>query len=494
MYASDELAVLTVEQCYHADRLAAEAGVSGVALMEKAGRAVAEAIRARWSPAAIGGAVVVLCGPGNNGGDGFVVARLLAAAGWPVRLGLLGERSRLAGDAAHHAARWEGPVEPLSTGLLPGAGLVVDALFGAGLTRPLEGTAAAVLTAAAEAGLPLVAVDVPSGLQGDSGAPLGEVVAAAVLTVTFFRPKPGHLLQPGRRLCGELLVADIGIPAAVLETIGPSLWRDDPALWLQAWRPRTAESHKYHFGHALLVGGAVMTGAARLAARAALRVGAGLVSLAAPVEALSVYQLASPSLIVRPGADSESLARLLRDARYNALLVGPGLEGGAETREAVETLLAAGRPCLLDAGALTAFAEEPGRLFAALRAPALLTPHDGEFRRLFPDLEGDRLARARAAAERSGAVLLLKGSDTAIAAPDGRAILVENAPPWLATAGSGDVLAGLGLGLLAQGLPTFEAAAAAAWLLGAAGTACGPGLISEDLPEALPRLRARLGR
>jgi len=494
MDARHELAVLTVEQCYRADRLAAEAGVSGAALMERAGRAVAEAIRARWSPTAIGGAVVVLCGPGNNGGDGFVVARLLAAAGWPVRLGLLGEPARLAGDAAHHAALWQGAIEPLSAALLQGAGLVVDALFGAGLARPLEGDAAAVLSAAAEAGLPLVSVDVPSGLQGDSGAPLGEVVAAAALTVTFFRPKPGHLLLPGRRLCGELLVADIGIPPAVLETIRPNLWRDDPALWLPAWRPRTAESHKYHFGHALLVGGGVMTGAARLAARAALRVGAGLVSLAAPPEALGVYQLASPSLIVQPGADPRSLARLLQDRRYTALLAGPGLEGGSDTREAVEVLLAAGRACLLDAGALTAFAEEPGRLFAALRGPTLLTPHDGEFRRLFPDLEGDRLARARAAARRSGAVVLLKGADTAVAAPDGRAVLVENAPPWLATAGSGDVLAGLALGLLAQGLPAFEAAAAAGWLLGAAAEAFGPGLISEDLPEMMPRLRSRLAR
>lgn len=494
MSAIDDLAVLTVEQCYRADRLAAEAGVPGVALMERAGRAVAEAIRARWSPAALGGPVAVLCGPGNNGGDGFVAARLLAEAGWPVRLGLLGERERLSGDAAHHAALWEGPVEPLTAALLRGAGLVVDALFGAGLTRPLEGAAAAVLTAAADAGLPLVAVDVPSGLQGDSGVPLGGLAASATLTVTFFRPKPGHLLFPGRRLCGELLVADIGIPGAVLAAIEPRLWRDDPALWLPAWRPREAESHKYHFGHALLVGGGVMTGAARLAARAALRVGAGLVSLAAPAEALTVYQLASPSLIVRPGADAEALTRLLQDGRYDALLLGPGLEAGAETREQAAALLASGRPCLLDAGALTAFAEDPERLFAALRGPVLLTPHDGEFRRLFPDLEGDRLARARAAARRSGAVVLLKGADTAVAAPDGRAVLVDNAPPWLATAGSGDVLAGLGLGLLAQGVPPFEAAAAAAWLLGAAGTDCGPGLISEDLPESLPRLRARLGR
>ncbi|WP_366553438.1 NAD(P)H-hydrate dehydratase [Aquibaculum sediminis] len=490
----DDLAVLPVEACYRADEAAAAAGVPGVRLMENAGRAVFDALREAWPLGRLRGDVVVLCGPGNNGGDGFVVARLLAEAGWPVRLGLLGAREALKGDAAHHAALWNGPIAGLSPALLEGAGLVVDALFGAGLARPIEGLAAQTLTTARERGLPVLAVDVPSGLQGDSGAVLGAVVAPADLTVTFFRPKPGHLLLPGRRLCGRLVVADIGIPETVLETIAPQLHRNQPPLWLQHWPRRTVESHKYHFGHALLVGGAEMTGAARLAARAALRVGAGLVSLAAPSEALAVYQLSSPSLIVLPGSDPQVLKRRLEDPRYNALLIGPGLGVGEETCAAAEALLASGRACVLDADALSSFAGAPSRLFGAIKGPAVLTPHDGEFARLFPSLKGDRLQRASAAARESGAVVLLKGADAVIAAPDGRAALVENAPPFLATAGTGDVLSGLIVGLLAQGLPAFEAAAAGAWLLGAAAQHFGPGLISEDLPDCLPAVRAGLDR
>lgn len=494
MTVPEDLAVLTVQECYRADQLAAEAGVSGTELMENAGRAVAEAIAARWSPGELPGPAVILCGPGNNGGDGFVVARLLAAKGWPVRLGLLGDAGRLPKDAAHHAGLWSGFVEPLSESLLDGAGLVVDALFGAGLTRPLEGAAAEVLTRASRQGLPLVAVDVPSGLQGDSGAPLGDVVAEAALTVSFFRAKPAHLLFPGRRLCGELVIADIGIPAQVLASIAPHTCRDAPGLWLPHWPPRVAESHKYHFGHALVLGGGVMTGAARLAARAALRVGAGLTTLAVPAEALTVYQLASASLIVQPGIDPDAVQRRLEDGRYNALLLGPGFGSGDGTCAVAERLLASRRACVLDADALTSFAPEPVRLFKAIEAPTVLTPHDGEFRRLFPDLEGDRLTRARAAAARSGAVVLLKGADTVIAAPTGAAAIVDNAPPQLATAGTGDVLSGLVTGLLAQGLPAFEAAAAGAWLLGAAASEVGRGLISDDLPEALASVRAALER
>lgn len=490
----DDLAVLPVEACYGADEAAAAAGVPGVRLMESAGRAVFDALREAWPLGRLHGDVVVLCGPGNNGGDGFVVARLLAEAGWPVRLGLLGAREALKGDAAHHAALWKGPIAELSPALLEGAGLAVDALFGAGLTRPIEGLAAQTLCAARVRGLPVLAVDVPSGLQGDSGAVLGEVVAPADLTVTFFRPKPGHLLIPGRRLCGRLVVADIGIPESVLATIAPQLHRNQPPLWLQHWPRRTAESHKYHFGHALLVGGAEMTGAARLAARAALRAGAGLVSLAAPSEALAVYQLSSPSLIVLPGSDPQSLTHRLEEPRYNALLIGPGLGVGEGACEAADVLLATGRACVLDADALSSFADAPARLFSAIKGPTVLTPHDGEFARLFPELTGDRLKRASVAARMSGAVVLLKGADAVIAAPDGRAALVENAPPFLATAGTGDVLSGMIVGLLAQGLPAFEAAAAGAWLLGAAARHFGPGLISEDLPECLPAIRAALDR
>jgi len=487
-------AVLTVAESYAADAAAAEAGMASADLMANAGRAVAEAVAARWQRRP----VAVLCGPGNNGGDGFVAARHLAAAGWPVTLALLGERERLRGDAAHHAAAWEGAVQALSPAVLDGGAVVIDALFGAGLSRPLEGAARETVRAVAAGGFPVVAVDVPSGLSGDNGRVLGDAVAPADVTVTFFRKKPGHLLLPGRVLCGELLVADIGIPEAVLKAIRPSAFENDPGLWAAGYPWRGPEDHKYRFGHALIVGGDTMTGAARLASRAALRVGAGLVTLACPREQLPIYAQASASVITVPLAARGDFRELLADARRNAVLVGPGNGVTRDTRGRALVALAAGRRVVLDADALTAFEPEPAVLFEAVAkvepGTVVLTPHDGEFARLFADLEvaDDRLARARAGAAASGAVVVLKGGDTVIADPGGRAAITTNAPPELATAGTGDVLAGLVVGLLAQGLPAFEAAAAACWLHGEAAARIGPGLISEDLSEALPGVLADL--
>jgi NAD(P)H-hydrate epimerase len=479
---------------YRADAAAMAAGVPGHTLMENAGRAVALAIQDRFDP----GPVLVLCGPGYNGGDGFVAARHIKAAGWPVRLALLGARSGLKGDAAHHAALWDGPVEALDEagvpGLLKNAAVVVDALFGAGLARPLEGPVRAAAAALRDAGFPVIAVDVPSGVSGDSGAVLGEAAVRAALTVTFFRKKPGHLLLPGRTLCGEILVADIGIPDTVLAGIAPQTFENAPALWGQGYPWRGPGSHKYEFGHAVVLGGAAMTGAGRLAAQAALRVGAGLVSIACPREALPIYAAAGPSLITVPVDSDAEFAALLADPRRNAVLVGPGLGVGRQTRRLALMALGMSRAVVLDADALTSFQDVPADLFKAISdtdaGPCVLTPHDGEFARLFPDLRGDRLARARAAATASGAVVLLKGGDTVIAAPDGRAAINTNAPPALATAGTGDVLAGLVVGLLAQGqktpsFGTFEAACAAAWLHGETGAVLGPGLIAEDLQGAL---------
>ena len=492
--ASDRAVVLSVAQMYAADRAAMAAGVPGVDLMEQAGAAVAEAVLGLGS----GGPVLVLCGPGNNGGDGFVAARHLADAGRAVRLALLGERDSLTGDAAHHAGLWTGAAEPLDPGLLTGEELVVDALFGAGLARPLVGAARAVVERLNELASPVVAVDVPSGVSSDSGAVLGEVAVRARTSVTFFRKKPGHLLYPGRALSGAVAVADIGIPDGVLDDIGPDTWENGPALWGAAVPWRQAGDHKYRFGHALLRGGAEMTGAARLAARAALRVGAGLVTLAAPRAAMPIYAAASASVITAPLDSTGAFEALLADRRRDAVLLGPGAGLTEDTRVAVSAALAGGeRAVVLDADALSVFAGEPDGLFEAIAGPAVLTPHEGEFARLFPDLTDDeaaggKLERARAAARRSGAVVLLKGADTVIAAPDGRAALNANAPPELATAGSGDVLAGLVVGLLAQGLPAFEAAAAAAWLHGEAAAGLGPGLISDDLPEALPEVLRRL--
>ena len=474
-----QTALLDVRRMSEAARLAVAAGTPAAELTENAGAAVARQIAQRWSPRP----VTLLCGPGHNGGDGLVAGRHLAEAGWPVRIALLGLHETLAEKPRHHAERWRGAMEPLTPAVLDGAHLVVDALFGAGLTRPLEGPAAETLAAAARSGPPIVAVDVPSGLMGDTGEILGAV--RAVLTVTFFRKRPGHLLLPGRSLCGEVVVADIGIPPSVLERIGPDTFENDPGLWIAHLPQPRGDGNKYTRGHALIVGGYPMTGAARMAARAAARAGAGLTTIAVPQIALPIYAAALTSIMVHPLAAPEELDSLLVDHRFSALLIGPGAGAGETTRGRVRAMLGTGRPTLLDADALTAFQDDPVSLDNAIIGPCVLTPHDGEFRRLF-DPSGDKLTRTRAAARRSGAVIVLKGSDTVVAAPDGRAIVNANAPPTLATAGAGDVLSGIVLGLLAQGMDAFLAAAAAVWLHSAAANEFGPGLIAEDLPELLP--------
>ena len=486
--------LLSVSEMYRADAAAIAAGVSGERLMEAAGLAIAREIGRRWS----GGRVAVLCGPGNNGGDGFVIARLLRAEGWDVRLGLLGAAAKLTGDAALNADRWTqecgGLIDPLSTQLLEGADVIVDALFGAGLVRPLEGTARKVVDAVNAAGLPVVAVDIPSGLHGDTGAVLGGDEDAAIradVTVTFFRRKPGHLLLPGRLYCGDVVVADIGIPRAVLPEIGPKTFENGPDLWLDAYPWPKLTGHKYSRGHAVVAGGAEMTGAARLAARAGLRMGAGLVTIAAPTEAMAVYRSVIGGILTTAADDEASFAAFLADRRRNAVLVGPGNGVHDGTRANVLAALATGKACVLDADALTVFQDDPDSLFQAIADPCVLTPHDGEFARLF-DAAGDRLTRARAAAERSGAVVLLKGGDTVVAAPDGRAVINTNAPAELATAGAGDVLAGMVLGLLAQGMSAFDAACAAVWCHGAAAARFGPGLIADDLDGLIPAVLLHL--
>ncbi|HYM71593.1 MAG TPA: NAD(P)H-hydrate dehydratase, partial [Stellaceae bacterium] len=371
-----------------------------------------------------------------------------------------------------------------------GAGLVIDALFGAGLARPIEGAAAAVIAALDRLGVPIVAVDVPSGIDGASGEVRG-IAPKAALTVTFFRRKPGHLLLPGRMHCGETLVAQIGIDATVLDRVAPDTAANDPALWLDRFPFPGASDHKYRRGHALVAGGPVMTGAARLAARSAARAGAGLVTVAAPEPAFPIYAAALTGVIVLPVAGPDGFRALLADPRRNVVLVGPGAGSGPETRDKVLAVLAAGKQAVLDADALTAFAARPADLFAAVCAPCVLTPHEGEFARLF-EATGSKVERARRAARASGAVIVLKGADTVIADPDGRAAINENAPPELATAGSGDVLAGLVTGLLAQGMPAFEAAAAAVWLHGEAARQFGAGLVAEDLIDDLPVILNRL--
>jgi NAD(P)H-hydrate epimerase len=478
------VALITTAQMAKADAAAIAAGTPGKTLMENAGRAVAGEVMRRWPMCA----VTVLCGPGNNGGDGFAAAALLARSGWPVRVALLGDRTRLKGDAAIHAAAWSGATESMSPAAIDAADLVIDAVFGAGLSRPLPPEVAATLAAAAQRRLPIVAVDLPSGLNGDSGAAQGAVQSAA--TVTFARKKPGHALLPGRELCGTLLVADIGIAAGIFDSLDANLWENDPCLWREVMPRSDAAGSKYSRGHALLYGGYPMTGAARMAARAAARIGAGLTTIAAPQSAFPVYAAALTSIMVRPLDDRREVARsefaqLLSDRRFTACLIGPGAGSVDATRDMALDILRARRAAVLDADAISVFAGKAQALAQAIAAPCVLTPHEGEFSRLFT-VRGDKLERARAAARECGAVMVLKGADTVIAAPDGRAIINTNAPPTLATAGSGDVLSGLILGLLAQGMDAFLAAAAAVWMHGAAAAQFGPGLIAEDLPDQLP--------
>ena len=476
---------MTVAEMGEADRRTVSAGIPGPQLMHAAGSAVVREIVQRWSTRR----VTVLCGPGNNGGDGFVVATELAAAGWPVRVALAGTRASLSGDAKYHADRWTGSVEPLTVTSVGDAQLVVDAVFGSGLNRALEPAIKDVLDAVSRQGVPVLAVDVPSGVAGDSGESFGAIRADC--TVTFTRKKPAHVLLPGRDLCGDVVVADIGTPQTVLDGISVATWENDPQLWLHDWPRLTNAGNKYSRGHALVSGGYPTTGAARMAARAAARAGAGLTSIAVPQIALPVYAAALTSIMVTPVSRPEDFSRLLADKRYTALLIGPGAGVDAATRTRALAMLATRRAVILDADAISVFAGRLEALREAIRGLCVMTPHAGEFARLF-DTTGDKLTRTRRAARAVGAVIVSKGADTVIAAPDGRTIINANAPSTLATAGSGDVLSGIILGLLAQGMDAFQAASAAVWLHGAAAANFGPGLIAEDLPDALPAVFRQL--
>jgi NAD(P)H-hydrate epimerase len=469
------------------DRDTIVGGVGGTTLMEAAGRAVARAVTGCFAPSP----ALILCGPGNNGGDGYVCARVLADAGWPARVASLGDPHALRGDAAWARSTWRGAVEPLTPATLEAPGIVVDALFGAGLARDLDGVARQVVERLDAERRTVVAVDIPSGIDGADGRVRGAAPHAG-LTVTFCRAKPGHLLLPGRLHVGELSVADIGIPDAVVARHDIGLRINAPGRWLGRMPTRTPDAHKYRYGHAVVVGGpGHASGAARLAAGAALRIGAGLVSVACEAEASPAYAARLTAVMVKPFATAHGLRRWLADERLNAWLIGPGIGIGPTTRARVAAILGERRSTVLDADALTSFAGRPAELLDMLHPACVLTPHDGEYARLFGH-QGDRLRRARAAAAECGAVVLLKGADTVVAAPDGRAAIQPQAPPWLATAGTGDVLAGLVLGLLAQGMPPFDAASAAVWLHAAAAARHGPTMIAEDIAANVPAALAAL--
>ena len=522
-------ALLTASEMRAIEEAAIRAGAAtGIELMDRAGRGVVEAIL-DWRPELAEGRrrALVLCGPGNNGGDGFVVARLLRQRGWEVEVRLYGRDpgalDRLPADAATNARRWDalGRIQPWDDAAVEaridsGArDIVVDALFGTGLTRGMPedtGRTARALLAAALAGDAgrVVAVDLPSGICSDSGANLGGAFPAN-LTVSFHRAKRGHVLSDSRPqaggpgLCGRVMVADIGLGHA--EPSGPQCRLVGPPA---PARLAKREGHKYAHGHALVLsGGVARGGAARMAARGALRMGAGLVTVGCPPAALIENAARLDAVMLRPVADAEALTALLADDRLNALCLGPGLGTDDRARAIVAAAAEARRATVLDADALTGFAREPSALFGCLHAGCVLTPHDGEFARLFPDLAAplcepartgpavSRVDAVQAAAARAGCTVLLKGPDTVIAGPDGAARVHcatgDRAVPWLATAGAGDVLAGMIAGLLARGEAHLEAAATAVWLHAAAARRAGPGLIAEDLPEALPGLFRALG-
>jgi NAD(P)H-hydrate epimerase len=481
--------VLTPHEMKQADRETIESGVPGIELMRRAGRAVADDAEKLVSP---GDRIVVAAGPGQNGGDGFIAAALLAKRGYQVSLGLLGGPDRLTGDAAVAAKDWSGEAGRAEDQPFREADVIIDALFGTGLTRDLEGAARLAVERMNASGRPILAVDLPSGIDGDTG----EVRGAAVLatrTVTFAARKPCHLLMPGRAYCGSVEVADIGIGRKTLEVKGSTLFANAPALWNHVLPRPGLSSHKYERGHTLVAsGGATRTGAARLAARAALRIGSGLVTVASPPEALGVNAAHLTAIMLRGCDGPEGLNTILQDPRFNSLVLGPALGIHAGTRAMVAVAVHARRSLVLDADALTSFEGLASELQGAFGyATTVLTPHDGEFSRLFkghPDLLDpvSKIDRARRAAVYTGAVMLLKGPDTVIAAPDGRAAINENGTPYLATAGSGDTLCGLIAGLMAQGVPAFEAACAGVWIHAEAGASFGPGLIAEDLAELVP--------
>lgn len=489
--------VLTPAEMARADAMTiADALFSGSQLMDRAAAALVEEFVTRWPQA---DCVDVLCGPGNNGGDGYAAAGKLAALGLDVKLYAEG-RPRAGSDAELAAGQWKGEPQPLAR-FRPSEGRpVVDALYGAGLARPLSPEASKAARLCREAGAPVLAVDLPSGLSGETGLALGEVFSADV-TVTFARRKPGHLLANGPDRCGTVKVADIGIPDRIVAASGAQCFENDPALWLASLPSPGWKSHKYSRGHVLVLsGGLASTGAARLSAMAAARAGAGAVTLGSPREAISVNAAHLTAIMLAEINAAEDVSRLCEGRRVRAAVLGPGFGRHEKLRDFTQALLSATglEGLVLDADAFTAWRGEGIFLFAALAASqtaVVMTPHEGEFARLFPDMAEtpwSKLRKAREAARLSGATIVYKGADTVIAAPDGRAAINVNGSPWLATAGSGDVLAGILAGLLGQGMPAWEAACAAVWMHSEAAHSFGPGLIAEDLPGRLPAIQRRL--
>lgn len=472
-------ALLSAEETHAADAQTIRSGIPGLTLMENAARGVVSVIGEHYAPLPC----LVVCGTGNNGGDGFAVARILKERGWPVQVVLRGDHDNIRGDAAIMRDKWAAgnPIHAFHNRLLEGAGLIVDAMFGTGLSRALDDDTQKIVQSINARHADVVAVDIPSGVHADNGAIMGAAVRATH-TVTFFTPKLGHVLLPGKAHTGTLHVMDIGVRSD--DT--PRHFLNIPALWRSHFPFPDFSSHKYTRGHTIVLGGRPdTTGATRLAAVAALRAGSGLVSVACSQETLPIYAASLTAVMTKPVKSSAALNHLLEDDRVTAALIGPGAGIGESTRERTLMVLESKKPCVIDADALSAFKNTRKSLFASVKGSVVLTPHEGEFERLFA-IKGARIERSKQAAKISGAVVVLKGNDTIIASPDGRAAVNAEAPPWLATAGSGDVLAGIITGLLAQSMPAFEAACAGVWMHSHAAIHAGPGLIADDLLVNMP--------
>lgn len=487
-------AILSSEQMNAVDGLAIadlkNRGLSSADLMEEAGRAVSRSIVGSVD----GKKVLIICGPGNNGGDGFVVARHLKEHGFKITLALLGDLNNLMGDARLMADSWTGEIKPISPDIVTKYDVIVDALFGTGLSKDISGELKETIVKINDSKALKIAVDIPSGIKGNSGAVLG-IAFKADLTITFCRKKPAHYLYPGKEYCGETTLADIGIDNRAVMEIKPDTFENHPDLWSNKLPALKQNGHKYNRGHAVIVSGnMISTGACRLAAMAALRSGAGLVSVSSPDDALNVHASHLTAIMIRRLSE---LNNDLNDDRLNAWCIGPASGVTGHTRKAVLSIIRSGKKTVLDADALSVFEEGPLELFEAInKLPdfnCVLTPHSGEFGRVFPYLKQlDKLTATRNAAKLSGGVIIYKGADTVIAAPDGRAVISSVAPPTLATAGTGDVLAGIITGLLAQGMPAFEAACAAVWLHSESAKKIGLGLISEDLAKEIPTILQEL--
>lgn len=484
------VSIMTPQEMSAFDSDASRSGIDSFRLMTSAGLAVS-ATALRLYPQAL--RFVVLCGPGKNGGDGYIAAAALKRSGAEVAVHALGDTARLKGDAACAHAQWADSVETLQAYRPETGDVVIDALFGAGLSRQVPDDAAFVMQVVAQAQIPVIAIDLPSGLDGRTGQVLGESFRASH-TVTFMARKPGHLLLPGRTLCGGLEVVDIGIPERILRNHTSGLCENGPCLWAAQARVLDPSVHKFKRGHlAIFSGGPLSTGAARLSAAAGLKAGAGLVTLASSSAALTANAAHLTAVMLKQIEDAAALRLWLADKRISAFVLGPGFGDLEKARQ--YALMLGERALVLDADGITAFKDDPATLFNAFaqgEPHLVMTPHEGEFARLFADIDADptlsKVDRAVAAAKRSHAVIVYKGADTVIASPDGRAAINTNAPPWLATAGSGDTLAGIIGAHLAQGMPAFEAAAAGVWRHGRAGTKAGEGLTAEDLAAAIEPL------